>query len=280
MLATAGTPEDENIENRPKPSLRAGVASITLVSSLDNDSDEEEIEVFQTAAAQVERTRTEDKKWRNPTKILKSTKRRLAVPKTMRTGEWKPATVTDVTDKGMELDEPTDEAVLIKVEDNPRAVCKKQRTLKKRYLDVLQDATDAEAVFDRVMEQLVTIKLQDLLACSPTFAKLLFRTVPVQAEAEVLTASVGSIRTRWQRTERAYAAKTPKLLVKVDGSPTQAMLDTGAEVNVITRAAADELGLPVRTDLLLVLKAVLGDTRVFDRACEDVEIDIRGVVNH
>jgi len=58
------------------------------------------------------------------------------------------------------------------------------------------------------------------------------------------------------------------------------MLDTRAEVNVITRAAADELGLPVRTDLLLALKAVSKDIRVFDGACEDVEIDIRGVVNY
>jgi hypothetical protein len=58
------------------------------------------------------------------------------------------------------------------------------------------------------------------------------------------------------------------------------MLDTRAKVNVITRAAADELGLLVCTDLLLALKAVLGDTRVFNRACEDVEINIRGVVNH
>jgi len=197
----------------------------------------------------------------------------------MRTGEWKPATVTDVTNEDMELDAPTDKAVLVKVEDNPDTACKRQRTPKKRYLDVIRDTTDPEAVFDKVIKQLVTIKLQDLLACSPTFAKLLFKRVSIQEVAEVLAASVGSIRTR-QRTERAYAAKTPKLLVKVDGTPTQAMLDTGAEVNVITRAAADELGLPVRTDLLLVLKAVLGDTRVFDRACKDVEIDIRGVVNH
>jgi len=58
------------------------------------------------------------------------------------------------------------------------------------------------------------------------------------------------------------------------------MLDIGVEVNVITRAAADELGLLVRTDLLLVLKAVSRDIRVFDGACEDVEIDIRGVVNY
>jgi hypothetical protein len=58
------------------------------------------------------------------------------------------------------------------------------------------------------------------------------------------------------------------------------MLDTRAKVNVITRAAIDELRLPVRTDLLLALKAVSGDTQVFDRACEDVKINVRRVVNH
>jgi hypothetical protein len=279
-MATAGTPEDENIENRPKPSSGASVASITLVSM--DSEDEEEIEVFQTAAAQIEQTCTEDKKWRNPTKILKRTKlvkRRLAVPKTIQTRDWKPATVTDVTDEDMELDAPIGEAVLVKVEDNPEAACRKQRTPRKRYLNIIRDATNAKAVFDRVMKQPVTIKLQDLLACSPAFTKLLFKTVPVQAEAEVPTASIGSIKSR-QRTKQAYAAKTPKLLVKVDRSPTQAMLDTRAEVNVIERAAADELGLPVCTDLFLALKAVSGDTRVFDRACEGVEIDIGGVVNH
>jgi len=58
------------------------------------------------------------------------------------------------------------------------------------------------------------------------------------------------------------------------------MLDIGVEVNVITRVAADELGLPVRTDLLLVLKAVFRDIWVFNGACKDVEIDIGGVVNY
>ena len=58
------------------------------------------------------------------------------------------------------------------------------------------------------------------------------------------------------------------------------MLDTRAKVNVITRAAADKLRLLVRTDLLLALKAVLGETRKFDSACEEVEINIKGVINH
>jgi hypothetical protein len=167
----------------------------------------------------------------------------------------------------------------VKVEDNPRIVYKKQRTLKKQYLDIIQDNTDLEAVFEEVIKQLVTIKLQDLLACSFTFAKLLFKTIPVQAEAEVLTASVRSVRSK-QRTKQAYAAKILKLLVKVDKAPTQAILDTRAKVNVITKAVANELGLLVCTDLLLALKAVSRDTQVFDRVYEDVEIDIKGVVNY
>jgi hypothetical protein len=83
--------------------------------------------------------------------------------------------------------------------------------------------------------------------------------VPVQAEAEVLTISVRSVKSK-QRTEQAYATKTPKLLVKVDRALTLAMLDTRAKVNVITRATANELGLLVCTNLLLALKAVLGNT--------------------
>ena len=170
--------------------------------------------------------------------------------------------------------------MLIKVKDNLESTCKRQRALKKQYLDVLQDATDPEAVFGEVLKQLVTIKFQDLLVCSPAFTKLLFKSVLVKAEAEVLTASVSSVGARQQRTERAYATRTPKLLVKVDKTSTQAMLNTRTKVNVITRAAIDELRLLVRTDLLLALKAVSGDTQVFNKACKDIEINIKGVVNH
>jgi len=58
------------------------------------------------------------------------------------------------------------------------------------------------------------------------------------------------------------------------------MLNTRAKVNVITRAIINKLRLLVHTDLLLALKAVSRDTRVFDRACEDVKINIKGVVNY
>jgi len=87
----------------------------------------------------------------------------------------------------------------VKVKDN-LDVRKRQRTLRKWYLDIIKDVTNAKAVFDKVIKQLVTIKLQDLLAYSLAFTKLLFRSVLVQTQAEVLTASVGSIKSR-QRTK-------------------------------------------------------------------------------
>jgi hypothetical protein len=58
------------------------------------------------------------------------------------------------------------------------------------------------------------------------------------------------------------------------------MLDTRAKVNVITRLVANELGLPICTDMLLALKAISRDTQVFDGACEDIEIDIGGIINY
>jgi hypothetical protein len=111
-------------------------------------------------------------------KRLELKEQKLVVLKTIRLGNWKLATIIDVIDEGMEIDESTEEAVLIKVESNPKK--KRQlRTLKKKYLDVIKEATNPEAVFREVIRQLVTIKLQDLLVCSPTFAKLLFQGVPV-----------------------------------------------------------------------------------------------------
>jgi hypothetical protein len=69
VIATARTLKDENIENRLKdkapPLLRAAVASITLLSGADSTEDEEEgdeLKVFLTSAARVERVYVGDEK--------------------------------------------------------------------------------------------------------------------------------------------------------------------------------------------------------------------------
>src|SRR6202035_6164541 len=97
---------------------------------------------------------------------------------------------------------------LIRVEDNPTKPKRQQRTSKKKYLDIIKESTDPETVFDEVMKQPVTIKLQDLLACSPTFAKLLFKGVASpKEEISMPLAKVGSIglRQRHRNLEKTYA---------------------------------------------------------------------------
>jgi len=78
----------------------------------------------------------------------------------VRPSKWKPATVIDVIDEGIEVDlELVEEAVLVWVEDNPKKKKRRLRTSKKKYLDVIKETTDLEAVFNEVIKQLVTIKL-------------------------------------------------------------------------------------------------------------------------
>jgi hypothetical protein len=57
------------------------------------------------------------------------------------------------------------------------------------------------------------------------------------------------------------------------------MPNSGAEVNVMTRALADRAGLTVRTNLMLALKTVLGERRKFDGAYEDVEVSVGNISN-
>jgi hypothetical protein len=64
-MATAGTPEDENVESRlknqeqttDKTALSAGIGSITLLQSADSEDEEEleEPETFRASAARIGR---------------------------------------------------------------------------------------------------------------------------------------------------------------------------------------------------------------------------------
>ena len=106
----------------------------------------------------------------------------------------------------------------------------------------------------------------------------MFKGIPKKDNEEgMAVAKVGNASLR--RNEQTYAAATPKARVKIGNVTVDAMLDSGAEVNVMTRSLADMAGLTVRTNLMLALKSVSGDTKRFDGACEDVEVSIGGINN-
>ena len=61
---------------------------------------------------------------------------------------------------------------------------------------------------------------------------------------------------------------------------TKAILNTKAKVNIITKAIVNKLRLLVCINLYLVLKAVLKNTKVFNKACKDIKINIKSIINY
>src|SRR5438045_6892842 len=99
------------------------------------------------------------------------------------------------------------------------------------------------------MDKRISIHLQDIITALDSLMKLMFKGIPKKIEEEVPVAKVGNVSL--QKDYREYAVKTPKIHVKIGDIVMDVMLDTGAEVNVMTRALTDKARLTVHTNLLL-----------------------------
>jgi hypothetical protein len=299
----AGTRYDPVIANRPADSRSgqdmAGTGAsvgFIAVDCLEGDSDEEEHEfpegygqVSVVSIADVDAVRVDKDKgkgsaegWKNPMKILKKRQEKektYATGKAARAGTWEPARVTEVTDEmEVEVEDVKTEDAAEKKKKEVRAV--REVVKREKYMDRWKEECRVDEVFDEVMGQRVEIRMKDLLVCSKPLWELMFKgTVRndqgKEKEGGAQSVSVGGLRS----SEWAYAASTPKVKVRLGDVIVDAMLDTGAEVNVMTKALADRAGLTVRTNVRMGMKAVSGGLSKFAGVCEDVEVNIGGIVN-
>lgn len=77
-----------------------------------------------------------------------------------------------------------------------------------------------------------------------------------------------------------YSMGSPNPKVRLeDGSKIMALLETGAEINVMTREVMEEVGLAMRRRPKLELVSHAGNSRPFLGLFEDVEVVIRGPKN-
>jgi Aspartyl protease len=188
--------------------------------------------------------------------------------KTLRTGTWEP---TRAVEEEVEMEVETDETMIQTLEEKPRTM---RAAPKRKFIDLLKEKANMEELLEEIMDQRVSIRLRDILTSSESLTKLMFKGLPAKEEIAV---KVGSAALR--QVERTYAAATPKVRVKIGSITIDTMLDSGAEVNVMTRSLADKAGLTVRTNLMLALKTVSGERRKFDGAYEDIEVSIGNISN-
>jgi hypothetical protein len=172
-MRTAGTEFDENINDRPKEQTVSGpstaVQGLTFIAEESSSSDEElegfgivkERNITEANASRIESPPPSTKeKWVNPTKILKrkaekEKEKTYAVGKGLRLGSWEPAQVSKPEEEPDQFD--------IELPDAPPEEKKKEKALerakptrkvtpRKKYMDVLKEEQDPEALLKEIMD--------------------------------------------------------------------------------------------------------------------------------
>ena len=292
-MQTAGTEYDEIVSNRPKKELSqtasTPVNGLTFVATDSDEEDKEEIEgygevnvvsVVDANGARVQEPKTQEK-WKNPMKIMKrkaENEKKYAITKSPRSGTQEPATVTETLDNiDVKVEELPVETVSIEAQTEKKTQTCKPAISRKKFIDYLKEKANTEDLLNEIMDQRISICLRDIITSLDSLKKLMFKGILKKINKETPVAKVGNIA--MQKSYKEYAAKTSKIRVKIRDIVVDAMLDTSAEVNVMTKALANKAGLTVQTDLLLSLKTVSGEMRRFDGACEDVDVTISGLTN-
>jgi Aspartyl protease len=79
--------------------------------------------------------------------------------------------------------------------------------------------------------------------------------------------------------DKLYTAASPKTLTSFIGRSVLALLDTGTEVNVMSRSLAQTLGLSISENVALSMLALEGKESKFTGICTEVEVSIKEVMH-
>lgn len=254
----------------------------------DSSSDSEgceEIVVGNVAAARVETRREPPKKWENASRINKQRQKeeeKFARPKIPKHVGWSEGPLKMDLDESPEPGLPKATPIVAtpqlaekqrkdKVDGGSR---KKRETLG----DLLKGAVEAEAILDRVLTTELTMTVKELIALSEPMRDLIFKKREVASTAGGgPTPTQGHVNLIALRNP-VLVASSPKVKIMVNGGePLVTILDSGAEMNVITRQAADKFGLAIKRQDRVSMVVYDGNASAFCGICENVEISIGGL---
>ena len=97
-----------------------------------------------------------------------------------------------------------------------------------------------ELLLDEIIDQRVSVQLQDIMTSSKSLMKLMFKGISKKSD-DIVVANVRNVTI--QRDEQTFVAATPKVQVKVKSTYIDAMLDNKVEVNMMTRSLVDKARL-------------------------------------
>lgn len=172
----------------------------------------------------------------------------------------------------------------------------------KKMARFLKDKADAKTITRQMLESTIEVKIMDLLGLCPDINRNFFRSmtdtefeeisspkdhgesreVKINSMGISTTESVhlndAVVRVASLRKQALFAVACPTVYVHIGDVKVRALLDSGAEINCITRRLAYEAMLPVRKGTAISLVAATGDKACFIGVCDDVEVSLGGAV--
>lgn len=301
----------EDIENRKKQQeTEAKVNFIGVSFSADSESEaelENEYEVIDSVAGvyaakvsakqkgkekaaerSIEKP-VHDKRFR-ATKAVLEKEKEYPTMKTQRLGQYE-ETVAGPSGADDEAERMLTEEREVTISQETAAPQKQQKpkVSRQKLSRMLKNMTDPYTVAEAMLEKRIELPMHDLLSLSPQLQHVFFGSWPDPAHAQQPAARVNNISTvvnpeilegkGVRFADKLYTAASPKTLVNIAGKSVVALLDSGAEVTVMSRSLAQTLGLPISENVVMNMLAPEGRESKFTGICTNVSVSI-GEITH
>lgn len=302
QMAQSSGASGSNSQSEAAPSLVVGSKSITVIDPSDysgyqayvtdddlTDTDSDgEAEVY---AARIEKRKADDAfSARDAKELLKKRVAREAKLPTTKTkpasSGWKP--LIEVKDDMVMDDHYEAPAVSIPKEEKKGAIEKASRAKpKKTWLQSQMDGLNAESFLQRMLKGAkVDCSVWDVLSASHSLQDLIFKryispleppTVKALHEPPLVVKS--SLINVSEHGRVTYLEDCPKIDVRLSGmlDPHIALVDSGAEANILTTGLVDAHSLPVSLGTSLIMKSHTGHTKKFVGVAENVRVTIGSI---
>ena len=224
--------------------------------------------------------------------------------KSLRTGDWvrSEGGLANDESSGMEPEDrepagmnqnPSRDITVGPEENMPDASAKPPKVPRTSLKKLLAGQADPMSVIERMMQQQVTISWAEALSLSGDLRKIMFGTFkdPKVSLEPTVEARISKMKAEMEYQEE-YAsevldkiaaplciAASPMAVVNIGQRRIPALIDSGAEVTVMTSDLADDLGLPISEDFNVNMSAATGKSRKFIGLCEDVPIAVGKIVH-
>jgi hypothetical protein len=268
-MMTAGVKFMKLGEEQPE-----GCFSKALDSDTDCDTDETDAESFgndatyqvNAGAYRVQKRKAEERKFARP-KTVRFADVTPVVEEAESSGSLRqqvPENSTNTSTEDEEMDDVVTTTVLNpggKKKETPEQKHGRTKAPTEKLSTIIRNAGDATAVRDQILATPVTLPIGRLLATSSQVHRAFFSAIPVRTsesggESTKKTADI-SAKVLGQRLisepqsvptepeDPVYATQVLRAKVRISDTVVRAVIDTGSELNVITKALAGELNLQI-----------------------------------